>query len=91
MKYFDPEYGRIVPEATIRKQFEWFKLAGWTALTYESFRARNFRPVLSYLVYDSEGRFVYDTASFERARSDVEMLGGRVETADGRWLFSKGV
>ncbi len=90
MKYYDPEYDRVVGEGIIRRQYAWFESMGYSS-SYEDFRKNNFRPVLSYLVYDRSGRFVYDTASFERARFDVEMLGGRIETADGRWLFSKGV
>ena len=41
-KYYDPEYGRIVDESEISKQYEWFSQQKWFHKTYEQFLSENF-------------------------------------------------
>lgn len=42
MKYYDPEYDRIVDESVPKKQYEWFKAQPWFKKTYEEFLTGNF-------------------------------------------------
>ena len=42
MKYYDPEYDRIVDETVPKKQYEWFSKQSWFHQTYEQFLSNNF-------------------------------------------------
>ncbi|MCR5837158.1 MAG: hypothetical protein K6G88_11680 [Lachnospiraceae bacterium] len=42
MKYYDPEYDRIVEEDVIKKQYDIFKQQPWFTKTYEQFKNDNF-------------------------------------------------
>lgn len=43
MKYYDPEYGRVVDEQEVRRQYEWFrKNCEWYKKSFEKFAEENF-------------------------------------------------
>lgn len=92
MRYYDPEYDRIVDEKEVKRQFDFFASQGWGfKKTYEQFANDNFRALKAYLVYSELGHFLYDTDDLSDAKDCVWEFGGKVEDREGNILEAVGV
>ena len=90
IRYFDPEYDRIVTEADIRRQFNYF-YPNEPIITansqqrghYEDFRERNFRKCKKYIIFAADGSYWHDTDELETAEI-MTQYGGHYELQEGR-------
>ena len=92
MRYYDPEYERIVDDKEVKRQFDFFagQNQGFNK-TFDQFVNDNFRSLKAYLVYSEMGHFVYDTDDLSDAKACVFEFGGKVEDREGNILESIGV
>lgn len=72
MKYYDPEYDRIVDESVPKKQYEWFAAQSWFHKTYEEFLKDNF---LNEDMSEITGGNKFTENQFQEVKAAMKSLG----------------
>lgn len=89
-KYYDPEYGTVVDEAEVKRQYEFFvKNYEWFDKTLEAFTEDNFRPTCKYIAYSESGRYLLDSNDIEALKDyTCTELGAYTTDDNGELIFA---